>query len=244
MACYLENAISNLKSQNHMKLFKTTLTCLFLSLILFSCKSAYVHKNFSEKTSNHSKIAVLPFIVVTTGNLPIHISQDRIKQIQEEESILFQTSLINQLLKKDAQRKNKNIGVEILSKEATNSILRNHGISISEIANTNPSKLAEILNVDAVVLSNVQKQRYMSDLTSAGIEIGENILNKAGINLGLGIENKTKDIFVTCNIINKEDQSTIFSLSKTVEVNWKSRNTVTIIDHVNRKIVRNFPYLK
>ena len=73
-----------------MKLFKTTFTCLFLSLI--SCKSAYVHKDFSEKTSNHSKIAVLPFIVVTTGKLPDNISQDRIKQIQEEESILFQSS--------------------------------------------------------------------------------------------------------------------------------------------------------
>lgn len=225
-----------------MKLFKSTFTCLFFSLILFSCKSAYVHKNFSEKTSNHSKIAVLPFIVVTTGKLPDNISQDRIKQIQEEESILFQSSLINQLLKKDAQRKNKSIRVEILSKESTNAILRRNGVSISEIPNMNPSKLAEILNVDAVVLSTVQKQRYMSNLASAGIEIGENLLNKIGVNLG--IENKTKDIYVTCNIINKEDESTIFSLSKTVEVDWKSRNTINIVDNVNRKIVRNFPYLK
>ena len=223
-----------------MKLFKITFISIALSLLFFNCKSAYVHNDFVTKTSSHSKIAVLPFHIIITGIIPSDLSTEEVIQLQEEEGVLFQTSLINQLFRKDAQRKSKNMHVEILSKEATNAILKENGYTISEIVNTDPSKLAEILNVDAVVASSVQKQRYMSNLTSAGIEIGRGILRKFGVNLN----NKTNDIYITSNIINTEDGSNLFSISKTIEVDWRSRSTANIVDDVNRKITRNFPYLK
>ncbi|MDD7915143.1 hypothetical protein [Polaribacter ponticola] len=222
-----------------MKLLKITFI-LTLSLFLFNCKSAYVHNDFNTKTANHTKIAVLPFKIITTGNLPKKISKAETIKIQEEEAVLFQTSLINQLLRKDAQRKSKNLKVEVLSKETTNTILKENGYSISEAVDINPSELAKILKVDAVVSSTVQKQRYMSDLASVGIELGNSILKGLGVN----VKNKTNDIIVTSNIINENDGSNLFNISKTFEVDWKSKSIPNIIDDVNKKIIRNFPYLK
>lgn len=221
-----------------MKLLKSTLIITILSVFLFNCKSAYVHNDFNTKTANHSKIAVLPFKIVTTGNLKKDLKESDIKKIQEEESVLFQTSLINQLLKKDAQRGNKDMKVEILSLASTNAILKEKGYSISDITTMDPSKLAAILNVDAVVSSTIQKQRYMSNLASAGVELGNRILQKFDIN----VDNRTNDIYITSNIVNKNDGSNLFSISKKTRIDWRS-NTNNIVENVNRKITRNFPYL-
>ena len=221
-----------------MKLLKSALIITTLSLFLFNCKSAYVHNDFNTKTANHSKIAVLPFKIVTSGNLPKNTTKSEIKKIQEEESVLFQASLINQLLKKDAQRGNKDLKVEILSLVSTNSILKEKGYSISEITTMDPSKLATILNVDAVVSSSIQKQRYMSNLASAGVELGNRILKKFDIN----VDNRTNDIYITSNIVNKNDGTNLFSISKKTKIDWRT-NTNNIIENVNRKITRNFPYL-
>ena len=222
-----------------MKLLKIALIGLILGLF-FNCSSAYVNKDFSAKTSNHSKIAVLPFKIVNTGNTPKNLTRQEIIEIQEQEGVLFQTSLINLLLMKDARRKSKNRNIEILSRESTNAILKENGYSISEVSDIAPSKLAKMLNVDAVVSSTIQKKRYMSNLASAGIELGNSILN----GLGLNIDNKTNDLIVTSNIINKNDGSTLFNISETIAIDWRSKTIPEIIEDVNREITRNFPYFK
>ena len=81
---------------------KTMLPIALLSVILFaSCASRkyYTSPLFERQTAHHKTIAVLPAEIVFTGMQPKNLSPETIAAIEENESLLFQNSLYNSILR-------------------------------------------------------------------------------------------------------------------------------------------------
>ena len=91
------------------------LTVILLALIFTSCsKDYFIADQFNEKTAHHKTIAILPFQVTTTGNLPEELSEADLFEIRQAESKAFQTSLHNEILA-STQSGSKPLRVDIQS---------------------------------------------------------------------------------------------------------------------------------
>lgn len=128
----------------------------------------YTSSSFDERTRDHRIIAVLPVEMVFTGKQPKNLTAEQIKKIEEVESKSFQESLYSKVL-------SKNLRVEVQSVNKTNSLLASNGIDVRKSWNMTAEEPARVLKVDAVVKAKVEKERYMSDLASAGIQLAESI---------------------------------------------------------------------
>ncbi len=134
--------------------------------------------------------------------------------------------------------------------EKTNVLLYNQEISAQRSWKMTEEELTEILGVNAVIKTRVEKQRYMSDLASRGISIGKRLFGtlthfkpsiaEAGARMGKGLE-KTSDINTSCTIVNGKDGSTLWSMNLTSATDWQ-RPSFEVIDRINRKMAKDMPY--
>lgn len=149
-----------------------SLLLIALVTLLAACGAQkYTINEFDAITANHQTVAVLPVEMVFTGKQPKKLTPEDIAQIEEAESKAFQISLLNSILgKADKMR------VSFQDYTRTNQRLEDAGISIRESWTVDPEELAQILEVDAVVRMRVEKQRYMSDLASFGIDLARDLV--------------------------------------------------------------------
>ena len=119
-------------------------------------------------------------------------------------------------------------------------------MTLEQASKENPVKMADLLGVDAVQKTRVQKTRYLSDLASFGIDLGQEILdNIPGLgtitdNVPMNID-KTNDIDVSSSIINRKDQSTLYTYAIKQEIDYNTTST-EMVEFINRRIAKTFPY--
>lgn len=220
---------------------------LIIGFFLASCNSGvFLASDFSKKTKTHKTIAVIPVQTVLSGKQPTGLTADQIKQIEEGEGLAFQTSLYNALLAKSGSKK-RDIKIDIQTIEKTNTILKDSNLSIRDAWDKSPEKLASMLGVDAVVKTKVEKTRYMSDLASYGISLGADILytltSGASWPFVPGGISKTNDINADCSLLNGTDGSLLWRVSVKTATDW-SMPANQIIDNLNHRFARKFPYRK
>ncbi len=228
------------------RIFNFTLLISFI-VIIQSCGSGkFLAADFDAKTASHKKIAILPVETFLTGKQPKKVTADQIKQIEEAEGKAFQASLYNCLLAKSGAKK-KDIKIEIQTIDKTNSLLTAAGIDMRTAWSATSEELCKVLGVDAVVKTKVEKTRYMSDLASYGISLGQDILFALTdyalwpiVPSGMA---KTNDIKADCSVINGAEGSLLWRVAVTTSTDW-SMPANQIIDDLNRKFARNFPYRK
>jgi hypothetical protein len=216
---------------------------LFLSIvfILGACGAQkYTAPNFEELTAGHETVAVLPVEMVFTGRQPKDLSLDDIRQIEEGESLAFQISLNNALLGKAEDKR-----IYFQEIDETNKLLSENDISIRERWDMRGDDLAEILGVDAVVKMRVEKQRYLSDLESFGIDLAQRIIHRlANYQFYPWVPDrleKTNDVRAKASLVNGRDGKVLWNLAVEREADW-NRPANEIINHLTRKMARNFPY--
>jgi len=221
---------------------KITLYFLFI-LIASSCRSSYVSEDFQSVSQTHQRIAVLPFHIINDRPFPRGLNPREQQQIQESESITFQTSLIRQLLKKDSQRKSKQMQVHILSAQETNSLLRKKGISAINAYKIKPQKLAEIIGVDAIVINTLHKNWFVTNFATFNIPVPRDIpiVVQGSFPLNPRLSNRTYSL--VSDIVNGDDGKIISSLSAESHRIKLRKRRQSFVQIVNRKISRNFPYL-
>ncbi|MBT8219974.1 MAG: hypothetical protein KJP00_09115 [Bacteroidia bacterium] len=224
--------------------FKTLLFVLASALIFIKCTPYYQAIDFADKTSDHQLIAVLPFEMVYTGIKPDKLTDADIKEIEMAESQAFQISFANAVLRSTKAGK-KQIRISLQDYQTTNKLLKDNGIDVLSSWNESPEKLAEILNVDAVIKARIQKHRLMSDLESYGISVGIHIIQVLGGNviwpwLPANVT-KSKEINTDYRLINRADGKVLWSIFFDVDADWRQRSN-EIIDNVNRRAARKFPY--
>lgn len=221
---------------------KFTLVALAAMLSFTSCHRYYTSSTFDQKSSLHNTIAILPPQVVVTGNLPKNVSVGYLEELEERESKLFQEALYNNVLKRGNTRKYAlNISVQPYSN--TLAALEKNGISIRESWTMDDKELSAVLGVDAVVRTSIQKERFMSDLASAGIyagrRIAEAIINKAGT--VPTTSNKTNNIRATCTLISNGEA--LWNDSYTRASDWNSPAN-EIVENITDNFAKHFPYRK
>lgn len=222
---------------------------LLLSIVVFAflftgcSKDYYLNSDFKKISANHQTLAILPVEMILTGQMPENMDDSDIEALEEAESKAFQKSLYNQI--HWSPSKSKHLKVKFQSVEKTNEILGEHEISIRRTWRMTPEELAKILDVDAVVKVQVEKQRYMSDIASMGISIGKRIIDILtrfkSVAVTRGDINKTSDINANCSIVNGKDGSTLWSMKVTSATDWQ-RPSFEVIDKLNRELAKDMPY--
>ena len=216
-----------------------------LALTLVSCISVrYRSPAFADRTGFHEKVAILPFEMVITGKLPAALTADEIAFIEEEESLAFQRSLYHALLDRSGPGRGR-ISIAVQPVERTNAILQSRGITPRESWKIAPQRLAEVLGVDAVVQTRVEKTRYLSERASFGIDVGRELVFEATdgrwdwlIPPGLS---RTHDIFADASVFDGYDGDLLWKVVVERDADW-SRAPNAVIVGVTRMLARKFPY--
>lgn len=227
-----------------MKKYLPYLSIAFLAIFFFSACSHknYVTSYFDQQTAHHKLIAVLPAEMIFTGVQPKELTAEDITKIEENESRVFQSYLVNSILRyANTNRHYMTVGVQDIS--TTQKLLEDNGISIRDSWREDDRKLAKILGVDAVVRMRIQKKRYMSDLASLGVSYGQQVLYQIG-NVGKFIPyvpNKTNDIYASCNVVSNNQTLWNDDYRGTSNYNVSSER---VIDNITDNFGQHFPYHK
>lgn len=222
---------------------KNSLLFAFVILFLASCTpyKKYTTAAYYREAPTHKKIAVLPAETITTGRIPEDLTEEKLLQIEEGESIAFQASLYNQLIRQSGIRP-KDIYIDIQSYQDTNKKLLNAGISIKDSWKTSSQELARILQVDAIVRTRVEKEYLLSVEESVGLEVANILLANINAPLPIGyIDNSTSDVFISNSIVTANDNTTIWSQSLILATKWDISHN-DIVNNATRTAARRFPY--
>ena len=219
-----------------------TALALLFSLLTFSCsKDYFIADQFKQKTASHKTIAILPFQVTTTGNVPLEITEEQLQEIRDAESRAFQISLYNEILA-STQSGSKPLKVDVQSPDLTVSLLSEGIMNFNDINSIDPQLLASMLGVDALVTSSVDKTRYMSDLASFGISLGRKLLGLFGDDAAVLLnDGKTADILLVTKVIDPSNGTVLWNFDYKGEADY-SKPSNEIIDLINRKAAKRFPY--
>ena len=216
------------------------LTFLFLN----ACTSYFIVSDFSEQTASHKKIAVLPFEIIFSGTVPENLSEEDIAQIEIAESQAFQISFHNELLKRSKSGK-KNRSVAIQHYKETLQKLNQKGINIADSWKLSADSLAKVLNVDAVVQARIEKARYMSDLTSYGVEMGKRIISILSDQTLVPwfplVSSRAKTIKTDYFVLDGKEGTNLWSVTLEEDADWRLPSN-EIIDQFSRKAAKKFPY--
>ncbi len=106
-------------------------------------------------------------------------------------------------------------------------------------------QLAEVLGVDALVRTRVEKARYLSDPASLGISVGLDVLYQAteghaALVLPPGLA-KTYDIWADSLVVRGEDGALLWKVGVHRETDW-SRPANDVIAGITKKLAKKFPY--
>jgi hypothetical protein len=216
-----------------------TLLAIGIFVLTTSCHRYYTSSSFEQKTAKHKLIAVLPPQMVLTGNKPKNVTEEEIAKIEETESKLFQRSLYNNILSR-ANTNKYEMSVALQPYDNTIALLEAKGINLRDAWRKDDKELATILGVDAIVRMSVQKERYMSDLASFGIDMGARVLNTVLKNGPfIPSRSKTNDVIASCALVSNGE--TLWNDTYKRAADWNSPAN-SIIENITDKFAKHFPY--
>lgn len=221
---------------------KQSILLLCSILVLASCGrerfKTYSYENFAYQ---HQRLAILPVATYTSGRIPREITDEQISMIEAAESQAFQIELYNQLIRRSG-RNDRQINIDFQHFSETNDRLEEAGIDLRTSSRTSPQELAQILEVDAVVITNVEKEHYLTDLESFGLSV----LNSVAWVFSNGWwplygQNRTSDVLASSAIVDGGTGTVIWSTSRTSPTAW-NRPHNEVVRAITRTISRRFPY--
>jgi len=214
------------------------------SILLFCCTPFFISHDFDFQTAQHKDVAILPFEMHYTGIIPDELVDIAFNQIEEAESKAFMTSYYNEVLRSTRSGK-KPIRVNVQHFNKTLQLLDENDIPITDSWTMKAEDLAEILQVDAVLIGHIEKNQLITDLESLGIDIGIHILNILTDNsLWSWIPSdltKSKEVLTNYTLLDGKNGNTLWSIAYDIEADWRQPAN-EIIDNVNRRSSKKFPY--
>jgi len=220
---------------------KKRLPLILFTLLIFSCSHKVYVSYFDQQTANHRVVAVLPAEMIFTGKQPENLTPDDIKKIEETESKNFQYALYNSIMRY-ANSNTYFMRINLQDIVMTQKILQEHNLTFRDVSKTDDKELTAMLGVDAVVRMRIQKQRYMSDAASYGINVGRQIVYEAAVGSKIPIPyipNKTNEIYASCDIVC--NNQTLWNDNYKGSSDW-SRPSDQVIEGITDNFGRHFPY--
>lgn len=220
-----------------------TFALLLFALFLSSCQPAgYVANDFDDRTQSHQVIAVLPAEIIYTGRLPADWTEEQEKTLRIEESTLLQTTVQSALLNR-ANTYRRGLRIDFQSVNTTNSRLREAGFEPHLAYREDPAKLVAALGVDAVVMTNINKERYLSDDASAAISVAGTILASAGAPVPGGLVGRgarTYSVGIVASLVDGNGV-VLYSDDSEININWQTTSNESV-EPIARWVSRSFPY--
>jgi hypothetical protein len=219
----------------------TVILLAFFTIIASCARKNYTANNFDEMTLDHKLVAVMPAEMIFTGNRPKNRTDEDIAKMEEQESREFQYALYNSILRHANSRKYFTT-INFQDVSTTLKRLEDNKITIRDSWTMDDKELAKSLGVDAVIKMRIQKQRYMSDGASYGIDAARRIISTTGIGSRIPVPNnvsKTNDIYASCNLVS--NNRTLWNDHYKRATDWNNPSHV-IIEGITDNFGRNFPY--
>lgn len=198
----------------------------FLVLSLFSCgPRVYEAPEAASRTAAHNLIAVLPAEVTIKGRP--NDDPEVLAQLAYAEQTNFQYEIIGWMFHRKQQGR---MYVDVLDAQTTNARLTEAGYFEEYGASRSPAEWAGIIGVDAIITSNFQLSKPMSD--------GANLA--VGLVTGFwGAANRTD---VAMNVFDAESGRLLWNYD------WQSENTAfgsheELVNNLMRNASRRMPYI-
>ncbi len=215
-----------------------------LTLLTACGPSKYITNDYREYSPRHKKIAILPFSNHYTGRVPNNLTAEELLALRIEESILCQASLFHQLLSQSGIDDDQ-VQISIQDVGITNARLEKNGISIEDSWNYDPTEIAAILEVDAIVKVNMFKNQMMSREESAIVDIASTILvpRIPGTAQARRLAKRSAKIELSARLIDGEEGVSLWAVDRQCDLDW-SQDPDDAISKMNRTISKKFPYRK
>lgn len=193
-----------------------------------------------EQFRGSKTVAVLPFFVSQTGHRAKGITEESVQKANEELGIVFQESLYSFLLKHTGRKKKEPLGV-FQSTQQTNGLLRKTGWTIQEMYTKTPEELAQLLGVDAVVMTTVSANKNISDGLATGLAIGQVVLATASQNTVLLPDINAADLNMNCSLYDKQNGTLLWKTFRQGSTNLPG-NVNNLAEFYSNWIARRFPF--
>lgn len=203
---------------------------MLLAIVLLSSCGPTIYKadQFSSVAYKHKVVAILPTDVNITlrPNEAKKVGPEQLAKNEESTGFAMQEKLYGWFLK----RKDRyNYTVAFQDVMQTNAQLKKAGIGYADLRTTSRSELAKLLNVDAVISSNVRMDKPMSEGAAVA----------AGLVFGVwGNTNKANTV-INIHEGDKGDLMWKYQYEATGSVGSSAEN---LVDALMRNASKNFPY--
>lgn len=217
---------------------------VLLSLYFSNCQRnvGYMADNFDDRTQTHRVIAVLPAEINYTGRLPADWTEEEENALRLEESTLLQSTVQSALLERAKTYRN-GLRIDFQSVNTTNSRLREAGYEPNLVDREDPAKLVAALGVDAVVITSINKERYLSDEASAAISVAGTVLTTAGAPVPGGLIGRgarTYSVGIIASLVDSNGV-VLYSDNSEININWQTTANESV-EAIARWVSRGFPY--
>jgi hypothetical protein len=199
------------------------------ALLLFSCgPKIYQSSNFSSALAKHKTVAILPAEVnmQLRPNEAKKISQEQLEDLITKTGYDIQEKMYGWFLRKGDKY---NYTVKFQDVTKTNALLKDAGISYSDLKTTDRAKLAKLLGVDAVLQDRTTMEKPMSE--GAAVAIG----------VLVGSWGATNKVQTTINIHDGNSGDLLWKYDYQASGTVGSSST-QLVDALMRNASKKFPY--
>jgi hypothetical protein len=201
--------------------------CLFVTTLGFSQKQIFEHPQLKSKIASHKIVAILPFsVALTYKKQPKNFDAAANKEKELQMATSIQSSMYTYLL-----RKQKNFGVTFQDVDKTNILLKKAGL-YDKLDQSTSDEIAKALGVDAVIGGKFENQQTKSEAGAIATAV-----------LFGGFGGKTGDGNLTMTLNNGADGELLWRFYKSMDEGLGT-STDDLVEHMMRKVSRNFPYDK
>src|SRR5690554_3505034 len=211
-----------------MKTIFTSLVCMLFVFTAYAQTHHYENPDFERLTASHKIIAIVPFKTSVTlrPKQMKDISPEQLSKMEESEGLSIQSAMYSWFLKREKQQK---LNVKVQDTNTTNALMRRNFITSESLADYTPDELAEILNVDAVIMGTFETNKPMSE--GASVALG----------MLVGFYGSTNKAVINLSIYNAEQGELLVNYNKAVSGSFGS-STEDLINILMRKASRRISY--
>ncbi|MBB1285857.1 hypothetical protein HRH25_15845 [Flavisolibacter sp. BT320] len=214
-----------------------------LSFLIISCgtnKAIYKSPDFEQQTARHKTVAILPVYIVQTGHIPKDVSEEEIKAANEKLGYVFQESLQSYILKQ-TQKNRKGQMVSFQATQKTNALLKEQNLTVESLYSKQPENIARLLGVDAVIMTNMNHNKNLSDGFAYGLAAARTVVTVLSKTSTVGAGIRASDVNINCSLYDAEDSRLLWKTYREGATNVPA-NVNGLLDHYSHWIAKKLPY--
>jgi hypothetical protein len=211
---------------------KTSLLVFMFAMAAFAISACgpkiYKAQNFNAALQKHKTVAIIPAEVTMKlrPNQTKKMSETELREMEKSTGYEIQDKMQSWFLRR-SDRFNYSVTFQDINK--TNSKLKEAGIDYRDLRDTDRSKLAKILGVDAIMQDRLNTEKPMSD--GAALAVG----------ILVGYWGNTNNVQTTINIHDGSSGDLLWKYDYSASGSVGS-STTKLVDALMKNATRKFPY--